>query len=111
MVDDQIEKDADAALLGAMCEFDKVAKRSIGRIDGVIVGNVVSVVLARRFLERHEPDRGDAEPVQIVEAPHQALEVTHTVAVGIHIGADGQAIDDGILVPEVFDHPPRIVVC
>src|SRR5204863_257774 len=42
--------------------------------------------------------------MQIVEAPHQALEVADPVAVCIHIGANRQAIDDRVLVPEVFDH-------
>jgi hypothetical protein len=32
------------------------------------------------------------------------LEVTDAVAVCIHIGANGKAIDDGILIPEVVDH-------
>jgi hypothetical protein len=42
--------------------------------------------------------------VQIIEAAHQPLKVADAVAVGIHIGADGEAIDDGVLVPEVVDH-------
>jgi hypothetical protein len=38
---------------------------------------------------------------RLVTAAHaQGLKVIH-----------GQAVDDGILVPEVFDHPPHIVVC
>src|SRR5262249_8023558 len=56
-------------------------------------------------LERHQPDGGDAEPVQVVEPAAQPLEVADAVAVGVHVGADRQAIDDGILVPEVIDHP------
>jgi hypothetical protein len=26
-------------------------------------------------LERHQPDRGDAEAMQIIKTPHQALEI------------------------------------
>ena len=104
VVDDEIDDDADAALPAAMGEFDEVAERAVARIDAVIVGDVVAVVLAGRRLKRHQPDRGDAEPVQIVEPPQQALEIADAVAVGIHIGADGQAIDDAVLVPEVVDH-------
>jgi hypothetical protein len=55
-------------------------------------------------LEWHQPDRGYAEPVQIVQTPHQALEVTNTIASGVHVGGDRQAIDYGIFVPEIFDH-------
>ena len=114
VVDDEVDDDADAALLAAMGEFDEVAERAVARIDAVIVRDVVTVVLAGRGLERHQPDRGDAEPVQIIQPPQQALEVADAVAIGIHIGADGKAIDHAVLVPEIVDHaeaaligPPR----
>ena len=42
--------------------------------------------------------------MQIVEPSQQALEITHPVAVGVHICADGEAIDDAVLVPKVIDH-------
>jgi hypothetical protein len=87
-------------------ELDEVAERAVGRIDVVIVGDVVAVVAAGRGLERHQPDRGDAEAVQIIEAAHQAAEITDTVGVGIHVGADGQTVEDRVLVPEVLDHQP-----
>ena len=90
----------------AMGEFDEVAERAVARIDAVIVRDIVTVVLAGRRLERHQPDRGDAEPVQIIEPPQQALEIADAVAIGIHIGADGKAIDHAVLVPEVVDHTP-----
>ena len=75
VVDDEIDDDADAALPAAMGELDKVAERAIARIDAVIVRDVVAVVLAGRRLERHQPDRGDAEPLQIIQPPQQALEI------------------------------------
>ena len=36
-------------------ELDKIADRAVSRIDAVVVGNVVAVILARRGLERHQP--------------------------------------------------------
>jgi hypothetical protein len=42
--------------------------------------------------------------MQVIQAPHQALEIADAVAVGVHIGADGEAIDDRVLVPEIVDH-------
>ena len=107
VIDDEVDDDADAALLAAMGEFDEIAERAVSRIDAVIVGDVVAVVLAGRRLERHQPDRGDAEPVQIIQPPQQALEIADAVAVGIHIGADGEAIEHAVLVPEVVDHLAR----
>ena len=104
VVDDEVDEHADAALLGAVGELDEIAERAVARIDAVVVGDVVAVVALRRGLERHQPDRGDAEPVQVVEPAHQAREVADAVAVGIHVGADRQAVDDRVLVPEVIDH-------
>ena len=94
--------------LAAMSELDEIAERAVARIDAVIVGDVVAVVSAGRRLKRHQPDRRHAEPVQIVEPPHQSLEIADAVAVGIHIGADGQAIDNGVLVPEIVDHEGQL---
>ena len=104
VIDDEIDDDANAALLAAMGELDEVAERAVARIDAVIVRDVVAIVLAGRGLKRHQPDRGDAEPVKIIEPAQQALEIADAVAVGVHIGADRQAIDDTVLVPEVGDH-------
>ena len=104
VIDHEIDDHADAALPAAMGELDEIAERAVARIDAVIVGDVVAVVLAGRGLERHQPDRGDAEPVQIVEPPQQPLEVADPVAVGVHIGANGKAVDHTILVPEIVDH-------
>jgi hypothetical protein len=67
--------DADAALAAALREFDEVAERAIARIDAVIIGDVRAIVLAGRWLKWHQPQRGDAEALQIVEAPQQPLEI------------------------------------
>jgi hypothetical protein len=94
VVDDKIDEHADAALLGAVSEFDEIAERSKSRIDIVVIGDVVAVVLARRFLERHQPDPRDAETMQIVEAPHEALEITYAIGVRVHVSGGRQAVDD-----------------
>src|SRR3569833_2976688 len=101
-----------------MGELDEIAERAVAGIDAVIIGDVVTVVAARRGLERHQPDRGDAEAVQIIEPAQEALEVADAVAVGVHIGADRQAIDHAVLVPEIVEHaraasvvPPRSGGC
>jgi hypothetical protein len=51
--------------------------------------------------------------VQIIQPPQQSLEIADAVVIGVHIGANGEAIDHAVLVPEVVDHravligPPR----
>jgi hypothetical protein len=105
VVDDEIDEHADAALLGAVGELDEVADGAVARIDAVVVGHVVAVVTIGRDLERHQPDGGDPEAVQVVETAHQAGEIADAVAVGIHVGSDGEAVDHRVLVPEIVDHP------
>ena len=104
VVNYQVDEHPNAALLGSMGELDEIAQGAEGGIDPVVVGNVVAVVLAGRGLEWHQPHRSHPESVQIIEPAHQSREVTDAVAVGVHIGADGKAIDDRILVPEIVDH-------
>src|SRR4029450_5288223 len=109
MINHEVDEDAHAALLGAVGKFDKIAEGAVTRIDAVVIGDVIAVVATGRGLERHQPDRRDAEAVQIVQPAHQPLEIADPVAIGIHVGADRQAIDDGILVPEIVDHGcPRL---
>jgi hypothetical protein len=50
-----------------MGKFDKVAEGPVTGVNAVVVRDVVPVVLARRRLKRHQPDGGDAEPMQIIE--------------------------------------------
>jgi hypothetical protein len=39
---------ANAPLHAAMGEFDKIAKRAVSRVDAIIVGDIVPVVLAEK---------------------------------------------------------------
>ena len=71
-----------ARLLGKLHE---VAKCAVVRIDLVVVLGIVPMITVRRRLKRHEPERRHAQTRQVVEAAHQPLEITHPVAVSIHI--------------------------
>ena len=104
VVDDEVDEDAHAALIAGVGELDEVAEGAVAGIDVVVVGDVVAVVAHGRGLEGHEPDGGDAEALEVVEAAHEAAEVADAVAVGVHEGADVEAVEDGVLVPEVVNH-------
>ncbi len=104
MVHHQIDDDADAPLGCCMRELDEVPEVAVARVDLVVVRDVIPVVAARRGLKGHQPDRGDPQPLQIVEAAHQSLEVPDAVGVGVHERADGEAVEDSVLVPEIVDH-------
>jgi hypothetical protein len=82
-------------------ELDEVAERAVPAVDAVVVGDVVAVIAVRRRLERSEPERVDAEALEVVEPAAQPLEVAAAVAGGVHERLDVQAVDDGVLEPEV----------
>ena len=85
VIDDQVDDDANAALLRLVSELDEIAERAVARVHRVIVGHIVAVIAVRGFLEGHQPDRGDAEPLQVIEPAHEAFEIADAVAVGIHV--------------------------
>ena len=72
-------------------------------LDAVEIGDVVAVVAVRGWVERLEPHAGHAEALQVIEAPHQALEVADAVAVGVLILLDIETVDR-----EVGDGPSRL---
>ena len=82
-------------------ELDEVAERAQPRVDAVEVGDVVAVVAVGRRVEGHQPDAGDAEPAQVVDLLGEAAEVAAPVAVAVDVGLDVQAVDDGVLPPQV----------
>jgi len=109
VVDDQIDQDAHAELMRLMREIDEVTQRAVGGIHLVVIADVVAVVAARGLLERVQPDARGAQPRDIVEAAHQALEVPDTVTVRVEKRRNVETVDDGVLVPEVLDHVAMVL--
>ena len=107
MVDTEIDQHADAAAVRLAHELHKVAARAEPWIDTVVVGDVVAVVTARRGLERCQPDRVDAERLEIVKPPAETFEVAASVSACVKERLDIEAVDDRVLVPKVVDHPVR----
>ena len=104
MVHYQVDQDTDPALFCPVSELDEIAQRAVPRIDIVIIGDVVTAVLARRRLKRHQPDRGHAQSVQIIEATHESCEISNPIAVSVHVSVYRQAVDHRVLVPKIIDH-------
>src|SRR5690348_15855208 len=104
VVDDEVDQNADAAAVRLTHELDEVVARAEPRIDSVVVADVVAVVAPRRRLEGRQPDRVDAQRIEVVETPRESLEVAASIAVRIEECLDVEAVDDRVLVPEVSDH-------
>jgi hypothetical protein len=100
VVDHQLGDDLQVTLVRLGQHHPEIVQRAVLRMDVVVARNVVPVVTQRRRVERHQPDRVDAELLDVVKLARDALEVAHAVAVGIEEGLDVQLVDDRVLVPE-----------
>ena len=69
------------------------------RVDVAVVGDVVAEVRHRRAVDRRQPERVDAEPLQVVQPRAHALEVADAVARGVGERARIDLVDDGLLPP------------
>ena len=101
VVHHQVGDHADAAVARGAHQLDEVAVGPEPRVDAVEVGDVVAVVLARRGVERHQPQARDADAGEVVDALGQAREVAAAVGVGVQERLDVEAVEDGVLPPEV----------
>ena len=101
VVDDQVGDHPHAAVLRRPDHLDEVAVRAQPRVDPVEVGDVVPVVPLAGRVEGHQPQAGDAEVGQVVDPLREPGEVTDPVGVPVHVRLDVQAVDDGVLPPEV----------
>jgi len=64
-----------------------------------VIRDVVAVVLEGRWVERQEPDRCDAEVLDVVEFLRHPAEIADTVGYAVAKGAHVDFVDDGVLVP------------
>ena len=69
------------------------------RVDVAVVGHVVAEVGHRRAVDRRQPERVDAEPLQVVQARAQPLEVADAVARRVGERARIDLVDDRLLPP------------
>src|SRR5262245_30349843 len=97
-----------------MCGVQKrleILQRAENRIDIEVIGNVVAVVSQRRGIEWQQPDRGDAEFLQIIQLLHEAAKVAHAVAIAVAKGLNMQLVDNGVLVPKRIDRCIGFPLC
>jgi len=99
-----VEHDLDVALarLGDQpVDRTQVAK---DRLHGAVVGDVVADIGIRRNGDRVQPDGIDAQPLQVVEAIDDALQVTDAIAVGVLERSRIGLIDDAFPPPFPSGH-------
>jgi hypothetical protein len=101
VVDDQVGDHPHAAVPGGADDLDQVAVGAQPRVDAVEVGDVVAVVALGGRVEGHQPQAGHPEVGEVVDPLREAREVAAAVAVPVHVGLDVEAVDDGVLPPQV----------
>ena len=94
-----VQEDADVAGVGVGEQRVEGREVSEERVDVAVVGHVVAEVGHRRAVDRRQPDRVGPEPLQVLEARAQALEVADAVAGGVGERARVDLVDDGVLPP------------
>jgi hypothetical protein len=99
VVQHKLADDADPPSVRLGEEVPDVGQGAVVRVDTHVVGRVVAVVASRRGEEGEEPQGGDPEVDEVVELLDQAPEIADPVAVAVAIRADGDLVDDRVLVP------------
>ena len=80
-------------------ELVEVGQGAEHRVDVLVVGDVVAVVVLRRAVDRGEPDDVDAQRGEVVEPADDAAQVADAVAVGVGERARVDLVDDGAAPP------------
>jgi hypothetical protein len=100
VVDDEVHDQLHPALVDGGEQRVEIRERAEDRVDVLVVGDVVAVVVLRRRVDRREPDDVDAERGEVVEMGGDPGQVADAVAVGVGEGARVDLVDDGGLPPD-----------
>src|ERR1700759_5334188 len=111
MVDDQLGNDAQPTAMGFRDEQFEVLAGAVLRVDVVIIGDVVAVILTRRWVERQQPDGVDPEILDVIQLSGETGEVTNAVIITIEERAYVYLVDDRVFVPKRIARRLRIDLC
>jgi len=100
VVDDELGDHLQAEPVGLEKHGAKVVERAELRVDVRIVRNVVAIVLQRRRVKGHEPDRVHAQVPDVFQFGRQPRKIADAVVVRVEEGLDVQLVDHRVLVPE-----------
>ena len=99
VVGDDVDRHLDPALVRVGDELVEVGERAEERVDVRVVGDVVAVVDLRRGVEGRQPERVDAELLQVGQPGADALQVADAVPVRVLEAADVDLVEGGAPPP------------
>jgi hypothetical protein len=100
VVDHELRDHANVSRVRRVEKCVTVVDRAVRRIDLLVGGDVVAVVLQGRRIEREQPDRVRAELLDIGQPFDEPAKIAVTIGVGIAVALDVELVDDRVLVPE-----------
>ena len=100
----EVEDDADVLRRRLGNQFVEVVHRAEVGMDVAVVGDVVAPVGVRRRERRAQPDRVDAEPLEMIEVRGDPAQVADPVAVRVGERARVDLVHDGAAPPLRLGH-------
>ena len=70
--------------------------------DIAVIGNIVAVVIIRRFVNRRQPDHINSERLQVIQMCGDSIQITDAVTVAVREAAGINLINYGFLPPCSF---------
>ncbi|EXF43037.1 hypothetical protein BAY1663_04539 [Pseudomonas sp. BAY1663] len=99
MVGYEVQQHTDATGMGLGDQPVDIGQRAEQRVDVAVVADVVAGIDHRRAEHRRQPQRIDAQPLQMVELAQHAREVADAVAVAVGERAWVDLVDGGAFPP------------
>src|SRR4051794_16555846 len=93
MIGDEVEKQPDILGMQRLDEMVEIVQCTKARIDLAVVRDVIAEVQHWRDEERRQPHSIDAEPLQIVDAACNSLEVSLAITIGVLEGDRRNLVD------------------
>ena len=100
VVEHELGDDSQPTLVRLPDEGPEIPERAVVGVHSLVVGDIVATVLERGWVVRQEPDRRDAQVLEVVELLRQSGEIADPVAVAVVERTDVQLVDDRVPVPE-----------
>ena len=103
MVQHQIHNNPDVSFFRLCNQLFHVRKCSEDRVDILIIGNIVAIIVHRRTVNGRKPDRIDTQFFQIRQSFNNALQISDSIPVAV-LKASGINLINYRIFPPVFFH-------
>src|SRR5437016_5611463 len=100
MIRDIVQEDLELTPMGLGHELIKVFQGTEEGIDIRVVRDIVAKVSHGGRKDRRQPERIDPQPLEVIESPANASQITDAITITVHEGARIDMIDHAALPPQ-----------